>query len=75
MLSGHTHGGQVRLPWFGALVTSSLYGKAFEMGRYQLAGLTLYVTRGIGLEGSAAPRARFLCPPEVIVWEIDGLER
>jgi len=75
MLCGHTHGGQVRLPWFGALVTSSLYGKAFEMGRYQLAGLTLYVTRGIGLEGSAAPRARFLCPPEVIVWEVDGRAR
>lgn len=74
MLSGHTHGGQVRLPWFGALVTSSLYGKAFEMGRYQVAGLTLYVTRGIGLEGSAAPRARFLCPPELVVWEVGGPE-
>lgn len=72
MLSGHTHGGQVRLPWFGAIVTSSLYGKAFEMGRYALGGMTLYVTRGIGLEGSAAPRVRFLCPPEVIVWELSG---
>jgi predicted MPP superfamily phosphohydrolase len=72
MLSGHTHGGQVRLPWFGALFTSSLYGKAFEMGRYRLSGLTLYVSRGVGLEGSAAPRARLLCPPEVILWEIDG---
>lgn len=55
MLSGHTHGGQVRLPGFGALATSSLYGKAFEMGRYTLEDLTLNVTRGIGLEGSAAP--------------------
>ena len=36
------------------------------------AELTLYVTRGIGLEGSAAPRMRCLCPPEVVVWEIDG---
>jgi hypothetical protein len=72
MLSGHTHGGQVRVPWLGAIATSSLYGKAFEMGRYALGGLTLYVTRGIGLEGSAAPRVRFLCPPEVIVWELDG---
>ena len=72
MLSGHTHGGQVRLPWFGALATSSLYGKAFEMGRYALGGLTLYVTRGIGLEGGGAPRVRFLCPPEVVVWTIDG---
>jgi hypothetical protein len=72
MLSGHTHGGQIRLPGFGALVTSSLYGKAFEMGRYQQDGLTLYVTRGLGMEGSGAPRFRLLCPPEVVLWEIDG---
>ncbi len=72
MLSGHTHGGQIRLPGFGALATASLYGKAFEMGRYAIGDMTLYVTRGIGLEGSAAPRVRLFCPPEVIVWEIDG---
>lgn len=69
-LSGHTHGGQIRLPLFGALFTSSLYGKRFEAGRYQLASLTLYVARGIGLEGKGAPRARFLCPPEIVLWEI-----
>ncbi len=72
MLSGHTLGGQVRLPAVGALVTSSLYGKAFEMDRYSQGGLTLYVTRGLGMEGSAAPRARLLCPPEVVLWELDG---
>jgi predicted MPP superfamily phosphohydrolase len=71
-LSGHTHGGQVRLPIFGALYTSSLYGKKFEMGRYQLGAMTLYVTRGIGMEGKAAPRVRFLCPPEVTTWQIEG---
>ncbi|MBI3740458.1 MAG: hypothetical protein HY257_01715 [Chloroflexi bacterium] len=71
-LSGHTHGGQIRLPIFGALYTSSLYGKQFEMGQYQIDELTLYVTRGIGLEGAGAPRARFLCPPEIILWEISG---
>lgn len=71
-LSGHTHGGQVRLPGFGALVTASLYGKAFEMGRYEVSGMTLYVTRGIGLEGTLAPRVRFLCPPEVVLWELSG---
>ncbi|MCI0476916.1 MAG: metallophosphoesterase, partial [Anaerolineales bacterium] len=73
-LSGHTHGGQVRLPFFGALFTSSLYGKKFEAGRYQVGALTLYVSRGIGLEGKGAPRARFLCPPEMIVWEITARE-
>lgn len=69
-LSGHTHGGQVRLPGYGALFTGSLYGKAFESGRRQVGDMTLYVTRGIGLEGAAAPRARFFCPPEIILWEI-----
>ena len=69
-LSGHTHGGQVRLPFYGALFTASLYGRKFSSGRYQIKDLTLYITRGIGMEGQAAPRVRFLCPPEIILWEI-----
>lgn len=64
-LSGHTHGGQVRLPWFGALVTASFYLKALEMGLYQLNDMLLFVSRGIGLEGKGAPRVRFNCRPEV----------
>ena len=71
-LSGHTHGGQVRLPFYGALVTGSLYGKRFEAGRYQLERMVLYVSRGLGLEGAGAPRVRFLCPPEMILWEISA---
>jgi predicted MPP superfamily phosphohydrolase len=69
-LSGHTHGGQVCLPLLGALFTGSLYGKTFESGRYRLGKMDLYVSRGIGMEGAAAPRVRLLCPPEVILWEI-----
>ncbi len=71
-LSGHTHGGQVRLPFFGALYTSSLLGKRYESGRYQVGDMDLYVTRGLGMEGKAAPRVRFLCPPEIVLWEISG---
>jgi hypothetical protein len=71
-LCGHTHGGQVRLPLFGALVTSSKYWKRYEMGRYTERGTTLYVSRGIGLEGRGAPRARFLCPPEIGLIELRG---
>ena len=71
-LSGHTHGGQVRLPLFGAFFAGSLYGKRFESGRRQVGPTTLYVTRGLGLEGKGAPRVRFLCPPEIILWEIGG---
>jgi predicted MPP superfamily phosphohydrolase len=73
-LSGHTHGGQIRLPLYGAIVTGSLYNKKFESGRYQVHDMTLYVTHGIGMEGCAAPRVRFLCPPEIILWEISGEE-
>ena len=72
MLSGHTHGGQVRIPFIGALVTGSLYGKRFEAGPYELEQMRLYVSRGIGMEGAGAPRVRFLCPPEIIVWDIRG---
>jgi predicted MPP superfamily phosphohydrolase len=72
-LSGHTHGGQVRLPVFGALFAASLYGKRFEMGRYKVDEMILYVTRGLGMEGMAAPRVRFLSPPEIVIWEVCGI--
>lgn len=71
-LSGHTHGGQICLPLIGPLFTASLYGRTFRSGRYQIGGLNLYITRGIGMEGMAAPRVRLLCPPEIILWEISG---
>jgi hypothetical protein len=71
-LCGHTHGGQIRLPVWGAVVTGSKYGKRYEMGRHQAGPTTLYVSRGIGLEGKGAPRMRFLCPPEVELFELRG---
>lgn len=71
-LSGHTHGGQIRLPVLGAFFAASLYGKRFEMGRNEVGKMTLYVTRGLGMEGKAAPRVRFLCPPEITLWDLDG---
>lgn len=65
-LSGHTHGGQVRLPLFGPLFTGSLYGLRFSSGLYQInQGIRLILSRGLGLEGNAAPRVRFLSPPEI----------
>lgn len=69
-LAGHTHGGQVRLPFYGAIITLSRFGKRYEAGRYTVGPTTLYVSRGIGLEGAFAPRARFLCPPEVLVLDL-----
>ena len=69
---GHTHGGQVRLPLYGALITSSSLGKRFEQGHYRSGNTHLYISRGIGLEGMGAPRVRFLSPPEVILFSLTG---
>ena len=69
-LCGHTHGGQIRMPWYGALMTSSITGKRYEMGRYTEQGTTLYISRGIGLEGLGAPRMRLLCKPEIILFTL-----
>jgi uncharacterized protein len=70
--AGHTHGGQVALPLYGALVTLSRYGKRFERGLYRVGPTHLYVNRGIGMEGRSAPRVRFCSRPEVTVIEIVG---
>lgn len=64
-LCGHTHGGQVRLPGYGAILTSSQLGRAYVMGHYREGKTNLYVSRGVGLEGLSAPRVRFLSPPEI----------
>jgi len=62
-----THGGQVRLPWWGAFVTISAYGKQYESGLNKLDRTTLCVSRGIDMEGLGLPRIYFLCPPEIIM--------
>ncbi|MBI4511503.1 MAG: metallophosphoesterase [Deltaproteobacteria bacterium] len=69
-LAGHTHGGQVALPFYGALITFSEFGKRFEAGLHQVGVTSLYVNRGIGMEGGPAPRVRFLARPEITIIEI-----
>jgi uncharacterized protein len=71
-LAGHTHGGQWRVPGLGAIVTSSRHGKRYEAGHYQEGNTHLYVSRGLGMEGFGAPRARFFCPPELVVVDLLG---
>ncbi len=46
-LAGHTHGGQVALPFYGALVTLSKYGKKYESGKYMVGKTMLYINRGM----------------------------
>jgi uncharacterized protein len=61
MLSGHTHGGQVRMPLVGAIVLP-VGGKLYPEGEFQLGHMSLYVNRGLGTVGVPF---RFDCPPEI----------
>jgi hypothetical protein len=61
-LAGHTHGGQVRLPWLGAPIVPSRFGQRYAAGLIVERGRRLFVTTGIGT--STIP-VRFGVPPEV----------
>jgi uncharacterized protein len=66
MLSGHTHGGQIRLPLIGALVLPPM-GRRFVEGWFQLGHMGLYVNRGIGTIGVPF---RLDCPPELTLFTL-----
>ena len=65
MLAGHTHGGQIRIPFVPA-VTPLASGR-FVAGWYRDTFAPLYVSRGIG---TSSIRARFRCPPEIVVFSL-----
>jgi predicted MPP superfamily phosphohydrolase len=73
VIAGHTHGGQVRLPFVGALTTRTSLGALYDFGRFDFAapnrkGLTqLFINGGIGT--SVLP-VRFWCPPRWAVIEL-----
>jgi predicted MPP superfamily phosphohydrolase len=66
-LAGHTHGGQVRLPFIGTPVVPSKYGSRYARGLIVEEGRTLFVTSGLGT--SIFP-VRFGVPPEVAVLRV-----
>jgi hypothetical protein len=71
LVAGHTHGGQVRLPGIGPLITLSSIPRSWAAGMTELTGgRTLIVSRGIGMERGRAPRLRFLCRPELVILEV-----
>ncbi len=66
--AGHTHGGQVALPLYGALITFSKFGKKYESGLFHEGATSLYVNRGMGCEGT--PHLRFFARPEITMIEL-----
>ena len=69
-LCGHTHGGQVCLPFWGAVITLGKYHKKYERGLYSVDGVPMYVNRGVGSGGGGIPHVRFLARPEVAVIDL-----
>jgi predicted MPP superfamily phosphohydrolase len=64
LLAGHTHGGQVRFPIIGPVVSSSDYGDRWVLGHVFADNHHLFVTTGIGT--SIMP-VRFGLPPEIVL--------
>ena len=66
MLAGHSHGGQIRIPFYGAIMVP--YGvDEFEVGLFQTSNGPLYVNPGIGW---FITPLRFNCRPEITLVEI-----
>ncbi|GAC1364661.1 MAG: metallophosphoesterase [Acidobacteriaceae bacterium] len=68
MLSGHSHGGQIRLPFVGPVVLPPM-GRKYVEGPYQLGRMQLYVNRGIGTVGLPF---RLNCPPEISLFTLQA---
>lgn len=62
MLSGHTHGGQINLPWLRRRVAPT--AKGYLEGEHRRGRAALYVTSGVGTSGWPV---RFLRPPELVL--------
>ena len=63
-VSGHTHGGQCRVPVTGYAPAKVKYGEKYIYGHHAIGNSNLFVTRGIGTSGL---RVRFACPPELAI--------
>ena len=76
MLAGHTHGGQIRVPWFRTpwlvpIITNSHVPREWAAGMTELLdGGRLVVSRGVGMERGNHARVRFLCRPELTVIDL-----
>ena len=68
-VAGHTHGGQVILPFVGRAITPSRFGERYAVGHIVEDGRHLFVTSGVG---TSRLGVRFLVPPEVVLLELSG---
>ena len=61
-LSGHNHGGQIKIPFFGPLLVSSRYGRRYAEGFHKMGSTLMYASRGLG----GKPPVRWGARPELV---------
>ena len=66
-ISGHSHGGQVRIPIINRAIHVPTYSHKYPMGQYQVGSMIQYTNRGVG---TIAPAVRFNCRPEITVFTL-----
>jgi len=66
LVCGHTHGGQIRFPFFGAIVVPSKHEALYDQGFFRVGNVLMYVSRGLG----SVPPIRILCKPEVALFTL-----
>ena len=67
MLAGHTHGGQIKIPFIGTPIVPSGFGSKYASGLVQGPVCPVYISRGIG---TTVLPLRFRVPPEVTMIEL-----
>lgn len=67
-LAGHTHGGQIRIPFYGAIAVPSKYKNRYAKGLVTEEGRKIFVSSGIGT--SILP-VRVFCPPEIVIMTVN----
>jgi len=72
-LAGHTHGGQVNIPFIGPVYAPSKYGKKYASGMFEVDKTKLYVNRGLGMQKGLP--MRLFCPPEIATFDIGKQEK
>jgi len=71
VISGHTHGGQVRIPAVGALISGANIPVKYASGLFYFEKFVLYISRGLG-EGRYSP-FRVYCQPEATLININSV--
>ena len=66
MFAGHTHGGQISLPFVGPIVAPSKYGVHYASGTFEIEGMIMHVSRGL----AGDEPIRLCCPPEIGLFTI-----